>query len=119
MPFLQILWDPELIGADQIVRVRDALLAAVGPALMAVDPVHVVNAAMVEVRVVAIGPLDQVRSPVFVTLFARTEPGRRAGAAAVVRHLVEAVSPTAPEVEPTIELVLTDHHSSFDYTSLE
>jgi hypothetical protein len=115
MPFLQILWDPEQIGEDRIVRVRDLLMDAVGPALMAVDPQHIVNSAMVDARLVAIGPLDRIRAPLFVTLFARTETDRVAGSATIIEGLTAAVAGAIDASSTVVELVLTDHHSSFDY----
>jgi hypothetical protein len=119
MPFLQILWDPEQIGEDRIVRVRDLLTDAVGPALMAVDPRHVVNSAMVDARLVAIGPLDRIRAPLFVTLFARTEADRVAGSAAIIELLSAAAAEAIDAASTVVELVLTDHHSSFDYVAHE
>lgn len=114
-----MLWHPERIGEERIVRVRDALVAEIGPALMAVDPEHVVNEDMVDVRVEPIGTHDRLRSDLFVTLLARSEPGRVAGAAHVVARLHQTAVDAADGQDAVVELVLTDHHSSVDYAALE
>jgi hypothetical protein len=119
MPFLQILWAPDRVGEERIVRVRDHLIDVVGPALMSVDPDHVVNAAMVDAHLVEMGPLDRFRSDIFVTLLARTEPARVLGAASIVDVLTRSARDAASPTSVVVELVLTDHHSSFDYASLE
>lgn len=97
---------------------RDRLVAAIGPALMEVDPDHIVNDQMVDVRVVPVGPLDRVRSAAFATVFARREPARSGGAAAVVSRLRTAVDPE-DRVDLVVELVLNDHTSSFDYEAIQ
>lgn len=119
MPFLQIFWDSERLDGERIVEVRDRLLAEVGPVLMTADPDHVVNQAMIDVRLVAIGPLDRIRGDVFVTLFARDESARRIGSARVVEQLRAVVVSAMGGGDAVVELVLTNHYSSFDYASVE
>jgi hypothetical protein len=119
MPFVSILWDPEQVSQAQLAEVRDALVATAGPALMAADPQHIVNERMIDVKVTAIGPLDRVRSALFITVHARYEPLRASGAANVVAQLLAATSEAAPSALPVVELVLTNHVSSLDYSSLE
>ena len=114
-----MLWNPERVSEGRIVRVRDRLSAEVGPALMAVDPDHIVNESMVDVRVVPTGPLDRIRADLLVTLFARRESGRVAGAAEVVDRLRRVAADAAEDEAVVVELVLNEHRSSFDYAELE
>lgn len=102
-----------------MLRVRDRLISEVGPALMSVDPDHVVNAAMVDARVVTIGPHDRVRSDLFVTMFARHEAARSAGSAKIVERLHHAAVEASGIAAATVELVLNEHRSSFDYAAVE
>jgi enamine deaminase RidA (YjgF/YER057c/UK114 family) len=119
MPFLEVLWNPDRFGEAEIARIRDALVDAAGPALTEADTEHVVNARMVDARLIPISHLDRVRSDLFITLLARHEPARAAAAAAIVRRL-EAVAAAASGLDdPVVELSLTQHTSSVDYASLE
>lgn len=119
MPFLQVLWNPDRFEEDTIAHVRDALIDAVGPALTEADPAHVVNDMMVDAKLIAIGPLDRIRSDLFVTLFARHEPARAAAAVQVIARLSAVATEASGLVHPVVELSLTSHASSFDYSALE
>jgi enamine deaminase RidA (YjgF/YER057c/UK114 family) len=119
MPFLEVLWNPDRFGEADIAGIRDALVDAAGPVLTEADPDHVVNAAMVDARLIPIGRLDRVRSDLFVTLLARHEPARATAAAAIVRRLVGVAVAASGLQDAVVELSLTQHTSSVDYASLE
>lgn len=96
---------------------RDLLRSAAAEALTGVDPDHIVTPAMVDVRVMEVGPLDVVRASLFVTLLARHEPQRAQRADRIVAEIQDVASSEVPDT--VVELVLTDHASSFDYAQLE
>lgn len=114
MPFVQILRDPAIVTDDVAVLVRDHLGPSIGEILTVVDPDHVVTAAMVDWHVVDTRPVDTLRCPVFVTVFARRERRRAARRAEIVEHLRAQLAAIVP-VPFVIELVLNDHASSYDY----
>jgi len=112
-----MLWKPQYLEREQIVRVRDVLRSVAATALTGVDPDHLVTPAMIDVRVLEVGPLDVIRAPLFVTLLARHEPQRVQGSGRVVAAIRDAVSSEVPDV--VVEFVLTAHTTSFDYAALE
>lgn len=119
MPFLQVLWNPRRFTRPQVNAIRHALMGAVGPLLMEVDPSHVVNEAMVDAQVTAIGSLDAIRSDLFVTLLARREDLRVDGAVQIVARLRSLAIEASGVEDAVVELILTDHTSSVDYAQLE
>jgi hypothetical protein len=119
MPYVQILWRPERLDRDKMIRTRDDIASAVASLLMETDPQHVVNEQMIDSRVEEIGPLDQIRSSVFITVFARDEIARSRAAPTITRALVEVARQSAGTDDVVVELVLTNHTSSVDYAALE
>jgi hypothetical protein len=102
-----------------IIRIRDVLGSAVAETLSESDPSHIVTDAMVDLRVEEIGPLDRIRSDLFVTLVARDEPCRQLNKSTIPEQLAAALREIVGSADVVVELVLTQHASSFDYSLLE
>ncbi len=115
MPFVQILWDADRVTTSTIAHVRDLVASEAAALLTAEDPKHVVTHGMIDSQLTRLGPLDRVRAPIFVTLLAREEPRRRASQATVAAALAKAVRAIV-DVEVVVEIVLTAHASSYDYS---
>ena len=119
MPFVHLRWRPGTFDEAAVVRIRDAVASASADILTEVDPEHIVTDPMVDLRVEPIGTLDRVRGDLFITLLARDEPARQENRRVITSRLEEAVRRLAGDAEVTVELVLTQHTSSFDYATLE
>jgi hypothetical protein len=119
VPFLQVLWNPRRFGEAELERLRDALIDEVGMALTDADPSHLVNSRMVDARLIPVGPLDRIRGDLFVTLLARHEPARAAAADRIVDRIARCASDVVGPGDVVVELSLTHHYSSLDYSALE
>lgn len=117
MPFIHLRWRPSSFAEADIVVIRDMIGPAVAGLLTEADPDHQVTAAMVDVAVEPIGPLDRIRGDLFVTVLARDEPQRQAARNTIPAALARQLQSAAADV--VVELVLTQHTSSFDYSQLE
>ena len=95
------------------------VVIAVAEGLEAVDPNHLVTPEMVDVRFTPIGPLDDQHAELLVTVLARHEQARHRAAPALVEVWARAVAESTGVLGAVVELVLTDHQSSFDYTTME
>jgi hypothetical protein len=114
VPFIEILYRAE-VDEDVVVAIRDALHRAVGVAFEDADPDHPVTAAMVDLRCIAVGPLDVVRPDVLITVLARTEPARHARRSVIAEQLARVVGEVAPDLDVMLEIVLTDRTSAYEY----
>jgi hypothetical protein len=117
MPFVHLRWRPTAFEEAEVIGIRDAIIPAVARLLTEADPAHLVTDAMVDVRVEEIGPLDRIRGNLFVTLLARDEPDRQAARSSILAELAAQLRQSTDDV--VVELVLTQHASSFDYSLLE
>jgi len=116
---VEVLWNPDRLIPHRLEAVRGVIPRLVAGGLTREDPAHIVTPAMVDVRFTQIGPLDLVRSDVFVTVLARREVERQHSAADLASEWAAAVAAASGVSDAVVELVLTDHTSSFDYGSLE
>ena len=118
MPFVSIVRDKATIGDHAVRSLIDALREEVARSLSAHDPRHTVTAPMIDVQVIDVGPLDRIRAPVFITVLARHESARSSERNDIVDELRSWLDHQLafPSV---VELVLTHHTSSFDYSELE
>jgi len=115
MPFVDITWDPDRLDAPGLVRLRDELPSIVATALTTHDPGHLVTAAMVDIRVTSVGEYDRINRDLYVTVLARTEPGRDAHKLAIVRRISDAAMQLGAPAGTMVELVLTNRVSMYDY----
>lgn len=115
MPFVEVIWKPDQISADALVRLCDQLPTIVAAAVTLHDPAHPVTAAMVDVRVATVGPHDRINPELYVTVLARSEPERDAHKVAIVKEITEALRRLGPPPETLVELVLTNRVSLYDY----
>lgn len=119
MPFVEILWNPARFTPDQLSQLREVVISAVAREFEFADPDHVVTPAMVDVRFLEQGPLDRLRSDLFITVLARSEERRRKQASSIAEAINEACINSTKYAAALTELVLTDHYSTFDYSTLE
>lgn len=119
MPFVHLRWRGSAVDTATITAIRDALASAVAQLLTEADPDHIVTDPMVDLRVQEYGPLDRIRSDILVTVLARDEPQRQRARLSIPAQLAGLVREIAGDVDVVVELVLTQHTSSFDYTVLE
>lgn len=119
MPFVQIYRRPERVDAVRALSIARTSCTSLATALMRYDSAHVVRPAMVDVKVLDIGELDIIRCDLFVSCFARTEPARHAHRREIVDAVRTALLSVGLGPDDVVELLLTDHTSSFDYSRLE
>lgn len=119
MPFVEVFWRVGALTEETIAALVEPLAEMVARGLETVDPSHCVTPAMVDLRCCEIGPLDRVRSDLFITVLARREPARSVAASDLVLGWAAEVAERTGLGDVVVELVLTDHHSSFDYAALE
>ncbi len=115
MPFVEVMWDPDHFPADGLLRLRDELPSIVARALTTRDPAHLVDPAMVDVRIIGVGPYDRINRSLYVTVLARTEPDRDTHKLAIVRDITDAVLGHGCPLDTLVELILTNRVSVYDY----
>ena len=114
MPFVEIL-HRRTIDEVQLVAIRNALHHGVASVIGRHDPAHQLTPAMVDLRVIETGPLDQLRTDMLVTVLARNEPAREDHKRSIVAELTEIVTGIVPDADVMIELVLTNRTSIYEY----
>ena len=119
MPTVEVRWRSGDLDEASLLALRDELKVAVAEGLEAVDPNHLVTPEMVDVRFTPLGPLDDQHAELLVTVLARHEQARHRAAPALVEVWARAVAESTGVLGAVVELVLTDHQSSFDYTTME
>lgn len=115
MPFVEVVWKPKHLSSQALVSLCDELPAIVARTLTVHDPAHLVTAAMVDVRVMTVGPYDRINPHLYVTVLARTEPGRDAHKLTIVGKISEALRRLGSPPDTLVELVLTNRVSLYDY----
>jgi len=114
MPLVEILHHRD-VPADALVSLRDALQNDVAEVIGRYDQAHELTSAMVDLRVIEVGPLDRVRPQLLVTVLARDEPERSRQRMAIIAALTETVTAIFPDTDAMVELVLTNRVSIYEY----
>ena len=115
MPYVRILWKPDLLAEDRLLRLRDALPTIVAEALSRFDPQNIVTGEMVDLRIEQIGPLDLVHPDMLITIFARREPARHQSRDLITELITNGIVSVGCPANTMVELVLTDRTSTYRY----
>jgi phenylpyruvate tautomerase PptA (4-oxalocrotonate tautomerase family) len=122
MPFVEILWNKEKVTEEELLEIRDNIPQLVAEYLTRFDPSNIVTPPMVAVRVIEMGVYDQINACLYITVLARYEEPRSRYNDKIIGAVMKGLGNTKVlqnEKDVLVELVLTHHSSSFDYSSLE
>jgi hypothetical protein len=115
VPFVELRYHADRFRDAEIASLIDALVTEIAAAFSELAPPHRVTAQMIDVVVQAVGPLDRMHPDILITVLARREPARLAAAALIVARLTQVAEAAAWPRMPMVELVLTQHISTFNY----
>ena len=117
MPFILAYRDAAAVSDADLAALLPDMAQELGALLTKADPGHIVTASMVDWVVQDRGALDSIRAPLFVSVFARHEYARRTDQQKIVDAL-HALATSIVQYPVVVELLLTHHASSFDYSTL-
>lgn len=122
MPFVEILWNKEKVTEEDLLEIRDNIPQLVAKYLTRFDPSNIVTPPMVAVRVIEMGVYDQIDACLYITVLARYEESRSICSSKIIGSVMKGLEKTKvlqTGKDVSVELVLTHHSSSFDYSTLE
>lgn len=117
MPVVELHWKEDVVAVSMLLEIRDAVRVIVAESLVRVDPVHLVEPWMVDVRLTPVGPYDLVGPDLYVTIMTRVTHQREANKVALVNDIDGRLRRLALPDDTLVELLLSNRASTYDYDS--